>query len=71
MRITVQDVERYFDDCVNLNDYDLGGCEITEDDYEIIAQKANEDGVDLELAVDDYLYGVREILDEGLEDLEE
>jgi hypothetical protein len=35
-----------------------------------IADKVNETGCDLEDAVDDVLYGIREILDQGLDDLE-
>jgi hypothetical protein len=65
--MTVEKVEEYFK-TVNLNDYDLGGVEIVEEDYEEIANKINSTGNSLKDVVDEYLYGIREILDESLDD---
>lgn len=61
------DIENYFDS-VNLEDYDLGGCEITDDDFQVIAEKMRNTGDRLEVVVDEYLKGIREVLDEGLEE---
>jgi hypothetical protein len=68
--MTIDKVEEYLD-TINLNDYGLGGVEISEEDMEEIADKVNETGCDLEDAVDDVLYGIREILDQGLDDIED
>jgi hypothetical protein len=65
--MTVEKVEKYFE-AINLNHYGLGGVEITEDDYQVIADKVNATGDSLKTVVDEYLYEIREILDEGLED---
>lgn len=53
---------------INLNDYDLGGVEIVEEDLEAIYEEM-QCGTKMETAVDDYLYEVRRILDEGLDDI--
>ena len=67
---TLEKVKEYFN-TINLNDYDLGGCEISEEDLETIAERVDAGKGTVESATDDYLYEVREILDEGLEDVEE
>lgn len=67
---TFEKVKEYFD-TINLNRYDLGGCEFQDDDFEIIAKRVEAGKGTIESVTDDYLYGVREILDEGLEDIEE
>ena len=67
---TVERVKEYFD-TINLNRYDLGGCEISEEDLETIAERVNAGEGTIEQVTDDYLYKVREILDEGLEDSKE
>ena len=36
---TVEKVKEYFD-TINLNHYDLGGCEFQDDDFETIAKRA-------------------------------
>lgn len=47
---------------INLNDYDLGGVELTEEDIDNIENKINA-GSSLEEATDDVLYAIRECLD--------
>lgn len=54
----------------NLGDYDLGGVEITDDDCVNIACRVI-DGTELSEAVTQYLCEVREVLDAGLDDIEE
>lgn len=49
----------------NLNDYDLGGVELTQEDYENIATKATPENLDAVISA--YLCGIRKCLDEGLE----
>ena len=67
---TFEKVKEYFE-TINLNRYDLGGCEIGEDDFETIAERVDAGKGTIESVTDDYLYEVREILDEGLEEIEE
>ncbi|MGF0102043.1 hypothetical protein [Bariatricus sp. SGI.019] len=67
---TFEKVKEYFD-TINLNRYDLGGCEFQDDDFETIAERVNTGEGTIEQVTDDYLYKVREILDEGLEDIKE
>lgn len=67
---TFEKVKEYFD-TINLNHYDLGGCEFQDDDFKIIAERVEAGKGTIESVTDDYLYEVREILDEGLEDIEE
>lgn len=67
---TVEKVKEYFD-TINLNHYDLGGCEFQDDDFETIAKRVDAGKGNIESVTDDYLYEVREILDEGLDDIEE
>ena len=52
---------------INLNDYDLGGVEITDEDIRQIECKINR-GDSLEVAVESQLCSIRRILDEGLYD---
>ena len=63
-------IKAYFE-TVNLNDYDLGGVEITEEDFEEMLAELEKGGKDVKTVVDDYLYGVRAVLDAGLPDEEE
>ena len=42
-----------------------------DDDFETIAERVNTGEGTIEQVTDDYLYKVREILDEGLEDIKE
>lgn len=62
----IDEIKDYIDQNINLGDYDLGGVEITEEDYEAIRTKI-EEGEKLEKAVESYLIGIRNVLDEGLE----
>ena len=57
-------------DSLNLNDYDLGGVEITEEDIEDIERGVNARET-IESATDEVLYGIRLCLDTGLDDIEE
>ena len=63
--ISIADIEEYIQG-LNLNDYDLGGVEITEFDYVTIAERVNKSKQPLEKAVDEYLFEIREVLDDGL-----
>jgi hypothetical protein len=54
----------------NLGDYDLGGVEFTHDDCEEIARRVVA-GESLDTVVHQYLLDTRELLDAGLDDLEE
>ena len=58
-------VKQYFT-MINLSDYDLSGCEITEEDYENIAKKIATGNKTMQAVVDEYLYSIRNILDAGL-----
>lgn len=60
-------VKEYFE-TINLGDYDLEGCEFTDDDFRDIAVKWERSGKSLEEVVDELLYQIREILDNGLEE---
>lgn len=62
-------VKEYFE-TLNLNDFNLGGVEIVEEDFEAMAEKLNKN-TDVKNVVEEYLYNVRKILDEELEDIEE
>lgn len=53
----------------NLNDWDLGGVEMTEEDYEEIALKATPENLDCVIC--DYLCTVRKYLDDGLDEIPE
>ena len=62
-------VKEYIQENVNLGDYDLDGCELTEEDYSAIAEQVT--SRDMRPAVHKYLLGIRQVLDEGLDDLDE
>lgn len=66
---TLEKVKEHFK-TINLNRYDLGGCEFVEEDFETIAERVDAGKGTIENVTADYLYEVREILDEGLEDIE-
>lgn len=70
MKYTIEDVEYFVEN--NLKAHELLGVEFTEEDYEIILERANEYG-NLEKAGDEYMSEVRELLDWGIEedDIEE
>ena len=83
MKVDIKNVEDYFWD-LNLNRYDLGGVEFVEEDFETILNRIHLEiekltkenrsfniNEILEEKVAEYLYEIREILDEGLEDVEE
>ena len=63
---TIEDILEH----TNLDDYELGGVEITQDDVTNIASKIHA-GDDINTAVDEYLTGIREVLDAGLDEQEE
>ena len=70
--LTIEFIEDFFETNINLNDYDLGGVEIVEDDFKTILERANKNtNKNLEDIISDYLYEIREILDAGLEDIDE
>ena len=56
---------------VRLGDYDLDGVEITDDDYANIGRHVVMSRETLTDAVHQYLLSVREVLDQGLDDIEE
>lgn len=64
--ILIKEVEDYTLG-LNLNDYELGGVELTEDDYIIIAERLKTGAESLEKAVDERLCEIREVLDMGLD----
>ena len=70
---TLLDIEsiRDYMDSVCLDDYDLGGCEITEDDLFAIRERVHDSGSKLEDVVHQYLLEIREMLDDGLEAADE
>lgn len=57
-------------DYINKNQkgFDLEGVEIAEEDVDDIQRKIKEDSMELEKACDEVLQGIRDCLDEGLED---
>lgn len=63
---TFEKVKKYFE-TINLNRYDLGGCEFTDEDFETIAERVDTGKGTIESVTDNYLYEIREILDEGLD----
>ena len=58
-------------DSIRLGDYDLDGVEITDDDYVNIGRRVAKSREPLSDAVHQYLLSVREVLDNGLDDIEE
>ena len=48
---------------INLNDYDLGGCEIVDEDIDAIASKMCNGKDSIENVVEEYLCEIRKILD--------
>ena len=64
-------IKEYIENAINLNDYDLGGVEITDEDIESICICAEKNPHLLPSIVDDYLYDIRDVLDAGLEELED
>ena len=52
----------------NAKGFDLGGVEFCEEDYEFVEKRISE-GKSLEDACDEMLQGVRDCLDEGLNDV--
>ena len=49
---------------INLNDYDLGGVEISDEDIDNIEEKVLK-GKNIEVATNEVLYGIRDVLDEN------
>ena len=68
MKNTYHLIEEYFETHINLDDYEIEGVEITKDDYRTIAVRWETSGESLESIVHEYLLGIREVLDDGLED---
>ena len=62
------DVKEYLES--HLEENDLGGVEITEEDIDAVLKDANNLG-DLEFIADAYLSSIRDVLDEGLENEKE
>lgn len=62
------EVVREYMDAVRLDDYDLGGCEITEDDFYTIRERVHNSGSKLEDVVHQYLLEIRDVLDAGLDE---
>ena len=54
----------------NLKYFNLEGVKLMEEDFELAEEKV-EDGMSIEDACDEVLSGIRECLDEGLEDFDE
>ena len=69
--LSIEEVRDYLA-TINLNDYELGGCEVgSDDDCELIIERFNKGEGTFEEVVDKFLCDVREILDEGIDDEEE
>lgn len=67
--ITLDDVRECIE-AINLDEYDLGGCEVgSDDDCMIILDRVIKTGRGLADVVHEFLLEVREVLDDGLEDL--
>ena len=49
---------------INLNDYDLGGVEISDEDINNIEEKVLK-GKNIEVATNEVLYDIRDVLDEN------
>lgn len=64
----IETIEKYFKDNINLNDYDLGGCEFCDEDFEVIQMRMEEYGETIDDAICKYLFTVRDVLDTGLEE---
>ena len=58
-------IEDYMEN--NLKYFELEGVEITEDDFDFVEEKVKQ-GKSIEDACDEVLRGIRECLDDGLED---
>jgi hypothetical protein len=65
--LEIKTIAEYFENHINLKDYDLLGCEFTEDDYKNIAEKMRKNNKSLIIATHEYLTSVRETLYEGLD----
>ena len=59
---------KHYVESLNLNDLALGGCEITEEDYQAIMEKMEGQNLSLSDAVYEYLLEIREVLDDGLDE---
>lgn len=69
--LSIEEVRSHIE-TLNLNDYDLGGCEVgSDEDCEMIIERINRGEGDLEEVTNNFLYQVRDVLDEGLEDVDE
>lgn len=53
----------------NLKNFELGGVEIVEDDVEAVEIRMREHQQTLEQACDEVLQGIRDCLDEGLDEM--
>ena len=61
----LETIRDYFE-TINLGDYDLEGCEFTDDDFRTILLRVENGDSGLEEVVHQYLLEIREVLDEGL-----
>lgn len=68
LSMNIEEIRDYVDG-INLEDYELGGVEITDDDFETIAKRMANSNKSLEETVDEYLFEIREVLDDGLEEI--
>lgn len=64
----IETIERYFNENINPNDYDLGGCEFGEEDFKAVQRRMEEYGETIDNAIHQYMFTVRAVLDMGLED---
>lgn len=65
--MTIETVKEYMKD-IALDNYDLGGVEITEYDFEIVLERVSNSNRSLENIVHEYLIEIREVLDMRLDD---
>lgn len=65
--MNVETVREYMEQ-ITLDDYGLGGVEITEDDFETVSERIKSSNRSLENVVHEYLLEIREVLDAGLDD---
>lgn len=65
----IREVKEYFK-TLNLNDFDLGGVEIVEEDFERMAEDLNK-GNSVKSVVDDYLNYISFVLNQDSETIED
>ena len=65
--MNIKTIREYMEN-INLDDYELGGVELVEEDFESVLETMKNDNKNLEDVVHEYLIGIREILDMELDD---